>query len=147
MKTLKVKDREIPLRIYSKHIKGVQDLLPEGIPFAQATIEAMGDPVNITVPFLWGILQDRNSDEPVPVDNAYELYDDLIDTGKTATDFAQLVLDICTESGFFDKGGREVMAAYIVRIKEVQQKAMQELQAKAKATQTPAPKPRPGAKR
>lgn len=140
MKTLKVKDREINLRIYSRYIKMVQKELPEDMAISQAVIEAMSDPVGVAVPFLWGVIQDRNSDEVVPIDKAYEIYDELIDEGKTAADFSNIVLDICYESGFFDQGGYAAMTAYIDKIKTIQKNAAQGLKEQALEMK---PKPSP----
>lgn len=147
MKTLKVKDREIPLRIYSRYINMIQEKLPEDMPISQAVIEAMSDPVEVAVPFLWGVLQDRNSDEIVPINKAYELFDDLVDMEKTSADFSKIVLDICYESGFFDQSGYDAMTAYIDKIAAIQKSAAVGLREKAlEKTETPKktkPKPKP----
>jgi|BioPla2DNA2_1021312.scaffolds.fasta_scaffold52047_1 hypothetical protein len=146
MKTLKVKDREINLRIYSRYIKMVQKELPEDMPIAQAVIEAMSDPVGVAVPFLWGVIQDRNSDEVVPIDKAYEIYDDLVDEGKAPADFSKIVLDICQASGFFDQSGYDAMLAYIDRIKTIQKNAATGLVEKALEKPKPKPKQKPKSK-
>ncbi len=150
MKVLKVKDREIPLRIYSRYINMIQEKLPEDMPISQAVIEAMSDPIGVVVPFLWGVLQDRNSDEIVPINKAYELYDDLVDMKKTPSDFSEIVLDICYASGFFDQSGYDAMTAYINKIAAIQKNAAVGLREKAlekiETPKKPKPKPKPKTK-
>lgn len=119
MKTIKIKDRELPLRIYSRFVKEVQAMLPADVAFAEVVINTLQDPVTYAVPMIWGVLQDRNASDLVPVDKAYEIYDDLIDMGKVPADMAELVLDICTESGFFDKNGHGAMAGYLAKIRGI----------------------------
>lgn len=119
MRTLEVNGKTYSLRIYSKFIAGVQEKLPENKPFAEAIVEAGTDPVKHVVPFLWGIIQDRKSDTELSMDAAYELYDDLVDAGYSGFKFAELLLDICTASGFFDESGEQTVRTSLQKIKGI----------------------------
>lgn len=141
MKTLKVSGREYSLRIYSRYLAEVQEKLPEGKAFAEAIMEASTNPVANTVPFLWGIIQDRKSDERKSMEDAYDLYDQLVDEGFSGYRFSELVLDICTASGFFDDRGEKMMRSSLEKVRQVMERAGNNLLATIEPVKTPeAPK-------
>lgn len=141
MKNLEINGKVYGLRIYSKFVAGVQEKLPAETPFAEAIMSASTDPVKYAVPFLWGIIQDRKSDELVPYDQAFDLYDDLVDAGYKGFKISELLTDICEASGFFDDSGAASVRAALKKVKEITDQAGQNLLKKVGGTkQTVAPK-------
>lgn len=97
-KTITVKGKVIPLRIYARDVEHLQEML-KGRTLEAAVIDCNDSPVENTIPFLWAILQ--KSGLPADEDAAYELYDALVDDGYNAQSFSELLISICETSGFF----------------------------------------------
>ena len=100
---VKIGEETLRMRIRAKSAKKVTELL-QGRSYMDAVIDIMENPIENTVPFLWGANQPpADSDESFSVDDAYDMYDRLVDEGYTTIDLFKLVIEIGTASGFLAK--------------------------------------------
>lgn len=88
------------LRIFSKNVAAVQAML-KGKSFLDALMDAREDPIQNTMPFIWGANQPEPGGQEFTNDDAYALLDAFIDEGYSAEDFCDLIGEIGQASGFF----------------------------------------------
>ena len=125
--TITIKGKTHYLRIYSKHVKTLQEKL-KGKSFEEAAIDALDNPVENVVPFLWAILQKK--DVIINESEAYDLFDDMVDEGKNAEDFSKLIFEIGEASGFFSPARITMQRAMILKMNQTQEEIMEKMNKK-----------------
>ena len=133
---LRLKGREIYKRIYAQHIEEVQNLL-HGEKFMDAVYGLVDDPYKYTIPFLWGILQGKDGGKTVS--DAQDLYNDLIDEGYDPDKLLDLVIDICSHSGFFTAAQRKTAQTLSKGISEMMKMAAEKMEAQMNEMNEPKP--------
>lgn len=123
---LRLKGREVYKRIYAQHIEEVQNLL-NGEKFMDAVYSLVDDPYKHTIPFLWGILQGKDGGKTI--DDANDLYNDLIDEGYDPDQLLDLVIDICSNSGFFTAAQKKTAQMMAKGISEMMNSAAEKMAA------------------
>jgi hypothetical protein len=129
-KTITVKGKVIPLRIYARDVEHLQEML-KGRTLEAAVIDCNDSPVENAIPFLWAILQ--KSGNPADEGAAYDLYDTLVDDGYNAQSFSELLISICETSGFFAPARITGLRAIQSVLTEMSEKMMEKVQEKTKA--------------